>query len=163
MPKQASGQRNSTMQSNLFNSNIAEITISYSSKVKSSERLQITKSNHADAAFREAFPSLEHKEYFYAMFLDRANRVLGVYQVSSGGLTGTVVDPKIVFQAALKANACSIILAHNHPSGQIHPSEADISLTRKMKQAGDIMELQVLDHLIIATEGYMSFADDGRM
>jgi DNA repair protein RadC len=151
------------MNPSLFNSNISEISITYSCKVKASDRTQITKSDRAFEVFVEAFPSLEHKEYFYAMFLDRANRVLGVYQVSSGGITGTVVDPKIVFQAALKANACSIILGHNHPSGQINPSEADISLKRKLKQGGDFLELPILDHIIIGQEKYYSFADDGRI
>ena len=149
------------MHPSLSDSNIAEISISYSSKVKASERMQITKSENADYAFREVFPSLEHREYFYVLFLDRSNRVLGAYQVSSGGITGTVVDPKIVFQAGLKANATSIILAHNQPSGQTIPSEADKALTKKMKQAGDILEMPVLDHLIIVPEGYRSFADEG--
>ena len=151
------------MQPSLFNSNIAEISITYSCKIKASDRTQITKSDKAYKVILEAFPSTEHREYFYAMFLDRANRVMGVYQVSSGGITGTVVDPKIVFQAALKANACSVIIGHNHPSGQIHPSEADISLTRKMKQGGEFLELPVLDHIIIGQDKYYSFADDGRI
>ena len=149
------------MKPNLFNNGIAEIAISYSSRIKASDRTQITKSDKAYEVFLEAFPSLEHKEYFYALFLDRANRVLGVYQVSSGGITGTVVDPKIVFQAGLKANATSIILAHNHPSGQTVPSEADIALTKKLINAGKILEMPILDHLIIAKEGYKSFADEG--
>jgi DNA repair protein RadC len=151
------------MQASLFNSNISEISITYSCKVKAADRTQITKSDRAYEVFLEAFPSLEHKEYFYALFLDRANRVLGVYQVSSGGITGTVVDPKILFQAALKANACSLILGHNHPSGQIQPSEADICLTRRMKQGGEFLELPVLDHIIIGQDKYYSFADDGRI
>ena len=151
------------MQSTLFNSNIAEISITYSCKVKAADRTQITKSEKAYEVFIESFPSLEHREYFYALFLDRANRVLWVYQVSSGGITGTIVDPKILFQAALKANACAIIMGHNHPSGQIQPSEADISLTRKMKQGGEFLELPVLDHIIIGQDKYYSFADEGRI
>lgn len=148
---------------NLFNSNIAEISISYSNHVKASERVQITRSSHAYEIFLNTFPSLQHREYFYTIFLNRANKVLGVYQVSIGGITGTVVDPKIVFQAALKANACSIILAHNHPSGGLNPSEADISLTKKLKQAGEFLEMPVMDHLIISEDGYYSFADEGRI
>jgi len=149
------------MKSTLFNNSFAEIAISYSSRIKASERVQITKSEHADAIFREVFPSLEHKEYFYALYLDRSNRVLGAYLVSSGGITGTVVDPKIVFQAGLKANATSIILAHNHPSGQTVPSDADVELTKRLISAGKLLELTILDHLIIVPDGYRSFSDDG--
>jgi len=149
------------MKPNLFNNSIAEIAISYSSRIKASDRVQITRSEHADSLFREVFPSLEHKEYFFALYLDRSNRVLGSYMISSGGITGTVVDPKLVFQAGLKANATSVILAYNHPSGQTTPSEADISLTKKLVNAGNILEMPVLDHLIIAQQGYKSFADDG--
>lgn len=148
---------------NLFTQNIAEISVSYSTKVKAKDRVQVTKSLSAFEIFIQCFPSLEHREYFYIMLLDRGNKVLGVYQVSAGGVTGTVVDPKIVFQVALKANACSIIMAHNHPSGGIHPSEADISLTRKLKNAGEFLDITVMDHLIITDDRYYSFADEGRL
>ena len=92
------------------------------------------------------------------MLLNRANKVLGIFEVSSGGSTGTVADPKLVFAAAIKANACGIILAHNHPSGNLQPSQADIDLTKKMKEGGKLLEIQILDHVIITTEGYYSFA-----
>ncbi|RYY22608.1 MAG: DNA repair protein, partial [Sphingobacteriaceae bacterium] len=97
------------------------------------------------------------------MLLNRANRVLGVYLVSSGGVAGTICDPKLVFQAALKANASTLILAHNHPSGNLNPSEADIKLTRKLVEAGKLLELPVCDHLILSEEGYLSMADEGLM
>jgi DNA repair protein RadC len=97
------------------------------------------------------------------LFLNRANRVMGVYSLSHGGMTGTVADPKLVFIAALKAAACNIILAHNHPSGNLTPSSADISLTEKMVQAGKFLDINVLDHLIVTADGYLSFADDGMM
>jgi len=80
--------------------------------------------------------------------------------ISSGGVEGTVADPKVIFQVALKANASSIILAHNHPSGNIEPSEADIRLTRNLKQAGELLKISVLDHLILTSESYYSFADE---
>jgi len=83
--------------------------------------------------------------------------------VSVGGLTGTIVDVRNILQTALKANACSVILAHNHPSGNPNPSEADIQITRRVNEAAKIMDIQVLDHLILLTEGYYSFADEGRM
>jgi len=83
--------------------------------------------------------------------------------VSVGGLTGTIVDVRNILQTALKANACSVILAHNHPSGNPNPSDADIQITRRVNEAAKIMDIQVLDHLILLTEGYYSFADEGRM
>ena len=148
---------------NLFASNIAEISISYSTHVKAADRVKITRSQDAYKIFIDHWPSIEHREYFYAMFLNRANAVLGIYQVSIGGLSGTVVDPKIVFQAALKANASSVIVAHNHPSGSIIPSDADKTLTKRMKNGGEFLEIPILDHLIITEEKYLSFADEGML
>lgn len=84
-------------------------------------------------------------------------------EVSSAGVAGTVADPKVIFAAALKASASSIILAHNHPSGQLKPSSADIALTNKIKRGGEFLDIQVLDHLILSSEGYYSFADEGMM
>ena len=81
--------------------------------------------------------------------------------MSTGGVSGTVADPKLIFAAAIKANACGIILAHNHPSGNLHPSQADIDLTKKMKEGGKLLEIQLLDHVIVTTEGYSSLADEG--
>ena len=104
---------------------------------------------------------MERVEEFMVLCLNRANRVLGYARISSGGISGTIADPKIIFQVALKSNASSIILAHNHPSGNKQPSEADIRLTRKMKDAGVLLDLPVLDHLILTSEGYHSFADEG--
>lgn len=89
--------------------------------------------------------------------------MLGIFLASTGGLAGTVCDPKVVFQAALKANASSIILAHNHPSGELIPSEADRQLTRKLVQAGELLDIKVCDHLILTEEGYCSMADEGYM
>lgn len=149
------------MKNNLFNQNIAEVQISYSSKVPAKDRLQVKGSKNAADALRLVYPGMEHKEYFYVLLLNRANKILGYYQVSSGGISGTVVDQRIVFQAAIKANASAMILAHNHPSGQLTPSQADIDLTKKMKAAGEIMDIPVLDHLIMTEESYYSFADEG--
>ncbi len=104
---------------------------------------------------------IDYKEEFLVLCLNRSNKVLGYSIVSSGGLSGTVVDPKVVFQIALKSNASSIILAHNHPSGNTKPSEQDFNLTKKLCQAGEFLELAVLDHIIITSETYLSFADEG--
>jgi len=101
------------------------------------------------------------KEQFWVILLNRANRILKKEQISSGGVTGTVADPKIIFKAALDQYASSIILVHNHPSGNLKPSQADIDLTNKMKSAGKLLEIPVLDHIIFGDEGYLSFADEG--
>ena len=89
--------------------------------------------------------------------------MLGYYLISIGGISGTLVDIRTVYQAALKANACSVIFAHCHPSGNRNPSDADLELTRKLKEAGKILEISVLDHLILLPEGYTSMADEGML
>jgi DNA repair protein RadC len=160
--KTNAGQRLTHMNTLLTN-RIAEVSLTYSSKVPASERIQVKSSHDAEKAFRLVFPDLEYREYFYVMLLNRANKILGTFQVSSGGITGTVVDPRLVFQSALKANATSIIIAHNHPSGQLTASQADKDLTKKLKDGGAVLDIPVLDHLIITESNYYSFADDGIM
>jgi DNA repair protein RadC len=101
-------------------------------------------------------------EEFYILLLDRSNRVMARYLVSQGGIAGTVVDAKVIFAAALKGRASCLILSHNHPSGNLHPSQADIDLTKKLMKAGEILEIPVLDHIILSPEGgYYSFSDEG--
>lgn len=100
-------------------------------------------------------------EEFWVMALNRANRVIGRIMISEGGISGTVADPKKIFKIALDRKASSIIVCHNHPSGNIKPSEMDIRLTRKLKEAGILLELPVIDHLIIGDGKYFSFADEG--
>lgn len=114
-------------------------------------------------AFEILYPNMADSRYeeFWVLFLNRANRKISVMPVSEGGQSGTVADPKKIFKMALDQNAASIILCHNHPSGNLTPSDADIKLTRKMKEAGTFLELPVLDHLIIGDEKYYSFADEG--
>jgi len=102
-------------------------------------------------------------ESFCILLLNRANKVLKTIKISDGGITGTVVDLRKVFKMALDNNATSIILGHNHPSGQITPSEADIQLTKKIKEAGVMLDLPVLDHIIVGDGNYYSFADEGIM
>ncbi len=103
---------------------------------------------------------LQHEE-FWVLMLNRANRVMGKHMISRGGVSGTIADPKVIFNRALLAQASSIILIHNHPSGNTEPSNADRDITRKLRNAGDFLDLPVLDHLIIAEDGYFSFADEG--
>ncbi len=105
---------------------------------------------------------LMHEE-FYAVFLNRANQVLKVHHVSKGGISGTVADPKIIFAEGLSHSASGIILVHNHPSGNLKPSKADIDLTKRMIRGGIMLDLPILDHLIYSNAGYFSFADEGLM
>jgi DNA repair protein RadC len=102
-------------------------------------------------------------EEFKIMLLSRHNRVLGLVDISLGGTAGTMADPKVIFAAAIKGNASGIILAHNHPSGNLRPSQADIDLTRKIKTGGQILDIGVLDHIILTSEGFFSFTDEGMM
>ena len=149
---------------NMFNSNIAEVTITYSHKVRPADMPTVTSSKDAyDYVIHGWLDTIEHHESFGVMLLSRANKVKGVCWIGHGGISGTVADPKMVFQAALKTNASSVILLHNHPSGNTNPSEADVRLTEKIKNAGDFLDLTVLDHLICTADSYFSFADNNRM
>ena len=145
----------------LFDADIAEIAISYSTHVAAKDRPKITTSGQAYNIFKTVFPQLEHVEYFYIILMNRSNAVLGVKMISMGGIAGTVADPKVIFQTALKANASSLILGHNHPSGQLTPSEADNTLTLKLKNAGTFLDLPILDHIILTNDSYYSYRDEG--
>lgn len=102
------------------------------------------------------------KEFFFVMYLNQSNRVLGVYPLSEGGITGTVADPRIILSVALKVAAAGIILSHNHPSSNLTPSDADKKITHKIKEAGKLLDINVLDHIIVSPENrYYSFADEG--
>jgi len=102
------------------------------------------------------------KESFYVMYLNQSNRVLGIYPLSTGGVTGTIADPRLIFSVALKINAAGVILSHNHPSGNLSPSVADKELTNKIKEAGKLLDIKVYDHIIVSPENsYYSFADEG--
>jgi len=124
------------------------------------EKIKITCSQDIYQAMKAELLDLPREE-FWVVLLNRANRVIRKEQVSSGGVSGTVADPKIIFKAALDQYASSVILVHNHPSGNLKPSQADVNLTRKMKHAGELLEIPVLDHIIFGDEGYLSFADEG--
>ena len=144
---------------------VSEIQLIYKSKIKVSERPKINKSKEAFEVLKEHWnlELIDFLEQFNVILLNRANRVLGVINISLGGMSGTVADPKVIFAAAIKSAASSIILAHNHPSGNLSPSSADISLTRKIKAGGELLDIVVSDHLIISRESYYSFADEGLM
>ena len=140
---------------------IAEVQITYSSKVKACDRFRVTGSKDAAKAFRSIWPSYEHIEFIYMLMLNRQNQVLGCHQISKGGMTGTVVDVRVVFQVALKSCATSILLGHNHPSGNLDPSDADKKITRQLSDAGKMLEIPVIDHLILTTDSFFSMADEG--
>jgi len=143
---------------------ISEIQINYRPLKKATHLTKVTTSKDAADFLRLNWSEkMQYIEEFYVLLLNRSNSIIGYLRLSAGGTTGTVVDVKIVFQAALKANAHSLILCHNHPSGHLKPSDQDITLTRKIKQAGNTMDISVLDHVILTYEGYFSFADDGIM
>jgi DNA repair protein RadC len=143
--------------------NIAEIRVSYLPEI--SENPNITTSADAQRILQDFFPAdtIQLQEHFMVMYLNRANTVIGVYPISTGGIIGTIADVRLILGVALKTAAVSIILAHNHPSGNLRPSRIDEELTQKIKEAARYMDINVLDHLILAPEesGYYSFADEG--
>ncbi len=122
----------------------------------------ITSSNDSYSILYPKFADLDH-EQFFVLFLNRSNKLLGIEQISKGGLSGTVADGKIIFQRALEMKSSAIILAHNHPSGQLKPSHADIKLTKHLLEFGKLIDLHILDHLIITDDNYFSFADEGML
>lgn len=142
---------------------VGEISIKYDTNpIQPRERIKCS----ADAfhIFRQYWSDdINRIEEFYVMCLNRGNEVLGIYRVSVGGTSGAIADPKIIFQVALGCHASAIILAHNHPSGNLSPSQPDKDLTRRYKELGKLLDCIVLDHLILtpAPHMYFSFADEG--
>ena len=134
-------------------------------KTKKGDGITYQMKTSADAAkfFRTIFnaDTIQWTEECAMITLNRANEVVSVDKISSGGTAGVIVDAKVVFTIALNAVGHSIILAHNHPSGNLKPSQQDIELTRKLQQGGDILDIRVLDHIILSDTGYLSMADEG--
>jgi len=145
---------------------VPEIKISLKvDKVKKSELTKITSSKDGYEVLQQIFDAdkIDWIEEAIILCLNRANKVIGFYKLSSGGQSGTVMDQKVIFTIALNCTASGIIIAHNHPSGQLFPSDADIRITKTIKDAGDIMDIKLLDHIIVTDEGYYSFADSGKL
>ncbi len=143
---------------------LVEVKVSYKSKQK--PKIKIKGSKEVFAVLYPLYDKniIEYQELFYLLLLNRTNSVLGWIKLSSGGTAGTVVDPKMVFALALQFNANSIVLSHNHPSGNIKPSEIDLELTKRIHQASQLLEIKLLDHIIITPDGaYYSFADEGTL
>lgn len=128
--------------------------------LEGNEKPKIASSRDAYDLVKADLLDIAHEE-FWIVLLNRANRVIKKSQISQGGVSGTVADPKIIFKVALEELASGIILAHNHPSGNLTASQADLDLTRKLKEGGKLLDIQVLDHLIVAGQRYFSFADEG--
>lgn len=126
------------------------------------EKLNISSSKDVFELMQPMIGDLEMEE-FWVVFLNNSNKVLSKQKISSGGITGTVVDVRLVFKMALELYATSVILCHNHPSGGLKPSQADLNLTQKMADAGKVMDIKVLDHLIITGNHFYSFADEGKI
>ena len=144
---------------------VAEIELVYKTKVKASERPQVKTSSDAYQVLKHSWDEnkIEFVEQFKVMLLNRANKVLGIYELSTGGISGTVADIRLIFAASIKSNASSIVLAHNHPSSNTKPSDADLQLTRRIKEAGKLLDITVVDHIIVTVENYYSFADEGEI
>ena len=141
---------------------VCEVQLTYKPNFNPSERPQINSSKQCYNILMQHWNLglIGFLEEFKIILLNRNNRVLGLVDVSIGGISGTIVDPKVVFVIALKANASGLILCHNHPSGNLNPSNADIKLTAKLKEGAKLLEIEIHDHLIISEHGYYSFADE---
>lgn len=124
------------------------------------EQVKITSSNSVFELLQPLIGELTHEE-FWILYLNNANKIIEQFQISKGGITGTLVDVRITLRKALEIGAVSLILAHNHPSGNLKPSEADKQLTNKLKTASESLDIKILDHLIVTEKSYFSFADEG--
>ena len=143
---------------------LSEITLQYKNKVQYKNRLKITDSNSAAEIFRDIWEyPIDHRESTYILLINGANQVLGYNLVSIGGKSSTIVDITLILQVAIKVNASAIILAHNHPSGDLTPSNEDLAITRRLKEAGDLLGIKILDHIIIDTDSrnFKSFTEMG--
>ena len=138
--------------------NVTEVQLVYKTKVKASDRPKINKMEDAAEIFRNNWnrDKIEHVEEVKILLLNRSNRVLGIATISSGGVSGTVIDERIILQYAIKANASAVIMAHNHPSGNLEASEADNRITSKIRNSLEVMGMSLLDHIIITAEGQNS-------
>ena len=142
--------------------NIAEVSIVYKNINTMNKKVQIMSSLDINEIMKPVFSEfVSHHEEFWIILLSYNNRVLGVSKISQGGLAETTIDARIIFQLALKTNSSKICLCHNHPSGNLTPSTQDQELTRTIVQAGKLMNIEVLDHIILSDGGYYSFADCG--
>ena len=142
---------------------VGEVELTYKSTSKTRSKIY-----SSEDAYKVLLPTYKegaicYKEYFKVLFLNQANQVLGYTLISEGGITDTTVDVRVILQAALLTNSVAIILAHNHPSGNMKPSRQDMEITKQVKEAARLMRIIVTDHLILTDAGYYSFADEGQL
>lgn len=144
-----------------FKGNLPELVLSY--KTGEEKRFKISSSKDAYKGLKELYDIglIEYCESAIVVYLNRANNTLGWKMISQGGISGTIMDIKIIYATALQCGASSIIVSHNHPSGNLIPSTADKNITKQIIDAGKILDIKMLDHLIITKDGYFSFADEG--
>lgn len=144
---------------------VCEVKLTYKSKIKASEREKILSAENAYKILLSVFDSetIQYKEFFKVILMNRANKVLGVCHISEDGLNETSADIRIIMQAAILGNASAIILAHNHPSGNIQPSMQDDQVTKRVKEIAKLIGINLLDHLIITDETYYSYSENGRI
>lgn len=142
---------------------IGEVYLGYTRKVKVADAKLIASSKSTAEVFRSVWDTntLNLRESFKVLLLNRSNRAINVYHHSEGGVSGTISDIRLIMQSAILSNASGIILGHNHPSGNKYPSEADRAITDKLKEAANLFNISLLDHVIITEDDYLSFADEG--
>ena len=142
---------------------VGEVDLTYKPKFKSLHQVSCS-----EDAYKYLLPTYKegticYKEYFKVLFLNQASQVLGYTLISEGGITDTTIDVRVILQAALLTNSVALVLAHNHPSGNLKPSRQDMDITRQVKEAARLMRITVTDHLILTDAGYYSFADEGEL
>lgn len=140
----------------------AKMIVELSRRTDIQEHFSVTSSRDVYRYFKPILGSLEYEE-FWVVFLSQSNKVIRRMRISSGGISETAVDIRLILKNAIQCNACGMILAHNHPSGNNRPSNADDIFTKKIKEASRLMDVRVLDHLIICEESYFSYADEGKI
>jgi len=155
--------RHSKLRSSKSNFSVSEIELVYKTRVRAADRPKISSSQDAYHVLKNCFDenTIELKEEFKILLLNRANSVLGHLTISSGTTSGALVDLKFIVTAASRTNASGVILSHNHPSGNLKPSQTDIQLTSKIKDTLKLIDVCVLDHIIVTHDGYTSLADQG--
>ena len=143
--------------------NVSEIKVAYSTSDTPKVKIKSGEDAYNVLLASWNLDTIELQEEFKILLLNRANEVLGVYPLSKGGITGTVVDQRLIFAVALKCNASGIIMCHNHPSGKLLPSETDITLTKSIGKCAVLLGINLLDHLIISKNGFYSFSSEGKL
>ncbi|AZA87553.1 DNA repair protein [Chryseobacterium shandongense] len=143
------------------NSKVPELLVSYSAHIVSEQEINNSRETYSLIFSHWNLDTIEIFEEVKILLLNKSNKVLGVYDLSKGGMSSSIIDVKIVLSIALKSLASGIIIVHNHPSGNLSPSKADIDITKKLQSACNLMDIKILDHLIISKDNYYSFTDDG--